>query len=59
MSLLLIGRLHSCLQVADIVQTVKNTNDINTIGNGLLYKVLHHIICIVVISQEDVYKRQG
>ena len=51
MSFFSVGGFYSCLQVADIVQTVKDTDDVNTVGNGLLYKVLHYIICIVVISQ--------
>ena len=52
MSFFPVGGLYSCLQVADIIQTVKDTDNINTVGNGLLYKVLHNIVCIMVISQD-------
>ncbi len=51
MSLFLIRCLHRRLQVADIIQTVKNTDNIDTVRNRLLNKILHHVIRIMIIAQ--------
>ena len=52
MRLFLIGCLYSGLQVAQIVQAVENTDDINTVGNGLLYEIFYYIVCIMIVSQD-------
>ena len=51
MSVLFVGSLYCSLQVTEIVQTVKDTDDINTICDGFLYKILYHIICVGTITQ--------
>ena len=51
MSAFLLCRLNGSLKVSDIIQAVKNTDNINTICDGFLYKVLNHIITIRTISQ--------
>ena len=51
MSFLFVGSLYCSLQVAQIVQAVKDTDDINTVCDGFLYKILYHIICIGTITQ--------
>ena len=58
MSLFLIGCFDSCLKISDIIQTVKNTDDIDTVGDGFLYEVFHHIIGIMAISQNILASEQ-
>ena len=50
--LLLVCRFDRSLQVAQIVHTVKDTDDINAVCHGLLYKVLYHIVCVGAVSQD-------
>ena len=52
MSALFLGGADGSLQVAQVVQAVKNTDDINTVRDGLLDKILHYVVCIVSISQD-------
>ena len=52
MALLLLGSLNGSLQVADVVEAVKNTDNINPVCDRLLNEVLYHIICIVVVAQD-------
>ena len=51
MSFFLIGCLYRCLQVAQIVHTVKNTDNIDAVGNRLLHKILYHIVSIRTVSE--------
>ncbi len=51
MAAFLVGCLYSGLKVSQIVNTVENTNDINTIRNRLLHKVFYNIIRIRCIAQ--------
>ena len=51
MSALFVGCLYCGLQVTKVIQTVEDTDDINTVCDGFLYKVLNHIITIRTISQ--------
>ncbi len=39
-----VGGVHGLLQVAQIVQTVKDTDDVDAVGDGLLHESVHHII---------------
>ena len=50
MSFFLVGGLYSGLQIADIVQAVENTDDIDTVGDGFLHEILHHVVCIVIVA---------
>ena len=50
-SLFLVAGLHRRLQVAQVVEAVENTDDIDAVGNGLLYEVFHHVIGVMVVSQ--------
>ena len=52
MSAFLFCCLNGSLKVSDIIQAVKNTDNINTICDGFLYKVLNHIICIMIVSKD-------
>ena len=52
MSIFLVCCLYSCLKVTDIIQTVKDTNDINTICDTLLYEILYNIIRIWAVSKD-------
>ena len=47
----LFGCLYCCLQVPDVVKTVENTDNIDSVGDGFLHEIFHHIICIVVITE--------
>ena len=51
MSVLLIGCLYSSLKVTKIVQTVKDTDDINSVCDRLLYEILYYVICIMVVTK--------
>ncbi len=47
-----VGGVNRLLQIGQIVQTVKDTDDINAVGNGLLYESVHHIVCIGSVTQD-------
>ena len=51
MSAFLVGRLDGSLQVAGVVQSVKDADDVDAVGNRLLYKVLHSVICVGTVAQ--------
>src|SRR5690554_7524592 len=44
--------------VTGIVQRIENTNDVHTVGNSLLYKVLHHIVGVVTVTQKILSPQQ-
>ena len=50
-SAFLVGGLDGSLQVARVVQGVENTDDIDAVGNGLLYEVLDSVIGVRTIAQ--------
>ena len=52
MSAFLLGRLYGGLKVAEVIQAVENTNDINTVRNGLLNEILYYVVCIVVVPED-------
>ena len=52
MTFFLVCCLNCCFKVSQIIQTVKNTDDINTICNGFLYEIFYHIICIRTVTQD-------
>ena len=49
MAAFFLGSLHSGLQVADIVQCIEDTDDIDTVCDGLLYEVFYYI-CLLYTS---------
>ena len=51
MRALLVGRLDRGLQVARIVQRIKDTQNVDAICNGLLYKIFNRVIRIRTIAQ--------
>ena len=51
MTLLLVCSGYCSLKVAHIIHAVEDTDDINTIRNRLLYKILYYVICIRTIAQ--------
>ena len=40
------------LQVTQVIHTVKDTDDIDTVCDGFLYEIFYHIICIWTVSQD-------
>ena len=51
MCFLLVCCFYSCLKVTKVIHTVKDTDDIDTVSCGFLYKILYYIICIWTISK--------
>ena len=51
MAMLLVCSMYSSLKITKVIHTVKDTDDINTICQRFLYKVLNNIICIRTISK--------
>ena len=51
MTFFLFRRFYGGLQIADIVQAVKDTDNIDSVGDGFLYEILHHVVGIVVVSK--------
>jgi hypothetical protein len=51
MSAFLVGRLDGSLQVAGVVQSIEDADDVDAVGNRLLYKVLHSVICVGTVAQ--------
>ena len=52
MGFFLISRLYGCLQVAHIVQTVENTDNINSVCDRLLNKIFYHVVGIRTVSED-------
>ena len=51
MGLFLLGSGNRRLQVADIIERVKNSDDIDAVGNGLLDEILQNVVRIVAVAQ--------
>ena len=51
MALLFVGSLYGGLQVSQVVQTVKNTDDVNSVCNGFLHEILYHVVSVRTVSQ--------
>ena len=51
MTALAVGGVDGGFQVFDIVERVKNTDDINTVRNGTLHQIFHTVIRIVAIAE--------
>ena len=46
-----LARINRCLQVSKVIQTVKDTKDVDTVCHRLLNEVLNDIVRIVVVAQ--------
>ena len=55
---LLDGLVNGHLQVAGIVQGVEDTDDVNAVLDGVLHKLAHHIVGIVLITQDVLAAQQ-
>ena len=51
MGTLLVGCLDGSLKVAGVVQRVKDTDDVDAVGNGLLDEVLDGVISVGTVAQ--------
>ena len=49
---LLLACVHCGLQVAEIVQAVKDADDVNAVCDGLLDEVFHDIVGVVVVAED-------
>ena len=47
----LFGGLDGCLEVTDIVERVKNADDIDAVGNRFLDEILDHVVGIMAVPQ--------
>jgi len=52
MSFFFVTCAYCCLKIAKIIQTVKNTDDINSVCDGFLYEILYYVVCVRTISQD-------
>ena len=57
-SLFLLRGLNSRLQVFDIVQSVKNTDDIDTVGHRLLDEIFQDVVGIMAVAQHILASEQ-
>ena len=51
MSALLVGCLNGSLQIAGVVQCIKNADNVDAVGNRLLHKILDRVIRIGAVAQ--------
>ena len=51
LGLFLVCRADGRLQVADIIHTVKDTDDINSVRYGFLNKIFYHVIRVWTVAQ--------
>ena len=58
MSAFLLCRLNGSLKVSDIIQAVENTDNINSVCDGFLYKVLNHIVRVMIVSKDVLTTKQ-
>ena len=54
----LIGGIYCFLQIAQVVQAVKNTDNINAVGNGFFHKTVYHIIRIGPVTKNILSSEQ-
>ena len=51
MCALLVGRLDSGLQVAGVVQSVEDADDVDAVGNRLLHEILDGVVSVGAVAQ--------
>ena len=51
MPFLFVGCLHCRLEIAKVVETVENTDNVDSVGNGFLYEIFYHIVAVGTVSQ--------
>ena len=47
----LAGSFDGGFQIADIIQCIKNTDDVDAVGNRFLHKIFHQIVRIMAVTQ--------
>ena len=52
MSFLFVRSLYSCLKISHVVETVENTNDIDSVCYRFLYEILYNIISVWTVSKD-------
>ncbi len=51
MTAFLFGGINGNAQVSLVIQRIEYAHDVDTVGDGFLYEIFHHIIGIVTITQ--------
>ena len=54
----LLGGFQSGLDVAEVVEGVKNTDNVDTVLNGQLHELFHHIVMIMLVAQQVLTTQQ-
>ena len=49
---LLVGLVNGHLQIAHVVECVKNPDDVDAVLHGVLHKLAHHVVGVVLIAQD-------
>ena len=47
-----LGGVHGGLQIAQIVQRVKDADDVDAVVQGFFHEVIHHVIRVVAVAQD-------
>ena len=58
MSAFFVTCINCTFYITKVIQTVKDTNDIDTIGNRFLNEVCYYVICIVTIAKDILATKQ-
>ena len=48
----LLGCVNRSLKVAEVVQAVEDTDDIDSVCNGLLHEILYYVIGVVIVAED-------
>ena len=51
MSSLLFGGFDCALEVLNIVESVEDTDDVDTVSDAFLYKILENVVSIVAVAE--------
>ena len=52
LSAVFLGRLNSLFQIADVVESVENADDVDAVFDGLGAEGVHHVVGVMLIAQD-------
>ena len=52
LSAVFLGRLNSLFQIADVVESVEDADDVDAVFDGLGAEGVHHVVGVVLIAQD-------